>query len=79
MKSLIQIFLSSRDTDDIILKLEGVPNLYIEAKDNTDDIERFVHQEIACAITFKDLLGGTVGDQLRHRISSTLVRKANGM
>jgi hypothetical protein len=34
-KSLVKIFVSSRDDDDIVLELEAVPNLYIDAADNT--------------------------------------------
>lgn len=35
---LVKIFVSSRDDDDIIRRLDGVPNLWIEARDNEDDI-----------------------------------------
>jgi hypothetical protein len=33
-KSLVKIFVSSRDDDDIVLELEAVANLYIDAADN---------------------------------------------
>ncbi|KAK8138074.1 hypothetical protein PG984_001454 [Apiospora sp. TS-2023a] len=41
-KSLVKIFVSSRDNPDIALALEGSPNVYIEADDNAIDIEAFM-------------------------------------
>ena len=49
-KNLVKIFVSSRDDNDIILELEAVPNLYIDAADNAGDIERFIHREISSSI-----------------------------
>ena len=78
-KNLVKIFVSSRDDDDIILELEAVPNLYIDAADNAGDIERFIHREINSSIDRRILLRGKVGDQLKSRIISTLIEKADGM
>jgi hypothetical protein len=78
-KSLVKIFVSSRDDDDIILNLEAVPNLYIDAADNAGDIERFIHREINNSIDSGILLRGEVDDQLKRRIITGLVEKADGM
>jgi hypothetical protein len=78
-KNLVKIFVSSRDDDDIILELEAVPNLYIDAADNAGDIERFIHREINTSIDRRILLRGKVDDQLKRKIISILVEKADGM
>jgi len=78
-KSLVKIFVSSRDDDDIILELESVPNLYIDAADNAGDIERFIHREINNSIDRRMLLRGKVDDQLKRQIIAALVKKADGM
>jgi hypothetical protein len=39
---LLKIFISSRDSYDIVLALEGSPNVYIEADDNAGDIKDFM-------------------------------------
>ena len=78
-KNLVKIFVSSRDDDDIILKLEAVPNLYIDATDNAGDIERFIHREINSSIDGCALLRGKVNSQLKSQIVSTLIEKADGM
>jgi hypothetical protein len=70
---------SSRDDDDIILELEAVPNLYVDAADNAGDIERFILREISSSIDRRMLLRGKVNDQLKRQIISTLVEKADGM
>jgi hypothetical protein len=64
-RNLVKIFVSSRDDDDIILELEAVPNLYIDAADNTGDIERFILREINSSIDRRILLRGEVDDQLK--------------
>lgn len=73
--SVVRIFVSSRDDVDIKLKLEKVPNLYISAEDNKDDIERFIHRELAEPNTrlFK------LPAPLKELIVETLVENANGM
>lgn len=78
-KNLVKIFVSSRDDDDIVLKLKDVPNLYISTKDNMRDIERFVLREIDSSISKCKLLRGEVDDQLKTQIITALLEKANGM
>jgi hypothetical protein len=78
-KSLVKIFVSSRDDDDIILQLQAVPNLYVDAADNAGDIERFILREINSSIDRQILLRGEVDDRLKRQIISSLVEKADGM
>lgn len=76
---LVKIFVSSRDDFDIVRKLDGVPNLWIEANDNKDDIERFVEAEIKRCIDSHELLDGDVNEELQRRIITTLTEGSNGM
>lgn len=77
--SLVKIFVSSRDDSDIVLRLDGVPNLWIEAKDNEGDIERFVQKEITRCIDEKDLLHGRVTNELKEKIIASLTSGSQGM
>ncbi|KAH6666813.1 hypothetical protein B0J14DRAFT_659379 [Halenospora varia] len=77
--NLVKIFIASREDDDIVCHLEEVPNIIINATDNSSDIERFIKVEIGKAIVFKTLLGGRASDNLQEKIRSTLVEKAQGM
>lgn len=77
--SLVKIFVSSRDDDDIVLRLNGVPNLSIEAKDNMEDIRMFVLEEVTRCIKEKELLRGNVGEELREKIIANLTTGSDGM
>lgn len=77
--TIIKIFISSRDDVDIMRRFEGIPNLYISASDNSEDIERFVHREVTQAILKKTLLCGYVTEELKQQIISAILSKANGM
>ncbi|KAF4630251.1 hypothetical protein G7Y89_g7884 [Cudoniella acicularis] len=44
--SLVKIFVSSRDDSDIVCRLENSPNIFIDASDNSLDIERWVSLQI---------------------------------
>ena len=44
--SLVKVFVSSRDDSDIVCRLEKSPNILIDAMDNGQDIDRFVHTEV---------------------------------
>lgn len=76
---LVKIFVSSRDDNDIVRKLDGVPNLWIEAKDNHDDIQHFVETEIKRCIDSQELLNGDVNAELQRKIITTLTQGSNGM
>lgn len=73
----VKIFISSRDDTDIRLKLEGVPNLYIDAQDNMEDIERFIQREVRVTVGRRRLW--RLPEALRSRIISVILGKANGM
>lgn len=74
--SSVKIFISSRDDVDIKLKLENVPNLYVEAQ-SSGDIERFIHREIAESPENRRLRN--LPDGVRQQVIDTLVNKAGGM
>lgn len=76
---LVKIFVSSRDDNDIVCRLDGVPNLWIEARDNAGDIRRFVQKEISRCIKSKDLLNGKVTEELERKIIMSLTNRAQGM
>lgn len=44
--SLVKIFVSSRDYQDIVLNLSNYPNLAIDSRRNSDDIAQFVNFEV---------------------------------
>lgn len=73
----VKIFISSRDDPDIRLKLERVPNLYIDAQDNREDIERFIQREVKLTVGSRRLW--RLPEALRSRIVSVILEKANGM
>jgi hypothetical protein len=77
--SLVKVFVSSREDSDIVCRLERSPNILIDAMDNGDDIERFVHTEVDKAVSDKRLLGGVVSNTLYTKIVQKLVRGAQGM
>lgn len=77
--SLVKFFVSSRDDHDIVCRLADSPNLYINLKDNSKDIERFVHSEVTKAIDYGKLICGNVSNDLKDRIIETLISKAEGM
>lgn len=77
--NLIKVFISSRDEQDIVFRLEHSPNVYINAADNGHDIGRFVHEKVEEAIHRGLLLHGNVTEALKSRIVSTLIRGAQGM
>jgi hypothetical protein len=71
---VVKIFVSSRNDPDIFEAFGGSSNLYIDASDNAEDIERFVEQEVE-----RRLLGGKAEDGLKIRVKEALCRKAQGM
>lgn len=73
-ENLIKIIISSRDDVDIQLRLANIPNHYIEAQDNQDDIERFINREMATKTRLFQL-----PNELKGQVISTLASKAEGM
>lgn len=77
--NLVKIFISSRDDDDIVIKLNKRPTIRISPKDNSEDIERFVQSEIDKRISSRELLHGKVSDTLKGHVIKTLINGADGM
>lgn len=80
-KSLMKIFVSSRNDLDLIRWLQAYPNKEVLSSGNQSDIDRFVHSEVD-----KRILGPTrrfrarkISDDLREHIKATLKAEANGM
>lgn len=76
---LVKVFVSSRDDKDIVLSLQDLPNLYIKASHNTDDIRKYVQIEVNQAIADKRLLDGNISEGLRNEVIRKLVDGAQGM
>lgn len=75
--SLVKVFISSRDDIDIKLALKNVPNLYINARDNREDITRFIDREMTVSISNRPIYH--LPKKLRDEVVSALAGKANGM
>jgi hypothetical protein len=76
--SLVKVFVSSRDDQDIVCQLENSPDVLI-ATDNCEDIENYVRIQVDQSIKDKTLLRGNVTEWLKNRIISSLIEGAQGM
>jgi hypothetical protein len=76
---LVKVFVSSRDDNDIVCRLENSPNLYVGASDSREDIERYVKVEVEKSIQNRKLLRGCVSKELRELTVTTLIDGAQGM
>lgn len=74
-ESLVKLFVSSRDDGDIVLGLDGVPNMFISAIDSSSDIKRFIDRELER----RPLLSGKASSELTEKVKWSLVQKAGGM
>jgi predicted ATPase len=77
--SIAKVLVSSRDDNNIVCHLDRSPNIFIEAKDNGDDIKRFTQREVARSTDDKHLLSGKVSAELEKQITDTLIDRAQGM
>ena len=77
--SIVKLLISSRDDNDIILRLAHSPNVFIRASDNGQDIARFINQKVDESIAEKRILGGNVSNSLRCEIVRVLSEGAQGM
>ncbi|OCK81309.1 hypothetical protein K432DRAFT_295813, partial [Lepidopterella palustris CBS 459.81] len=80
--NLVKLFISSRDSIDIVMHLSDSPNLYISATDNWKDIDAFAALLIPHSNQRLDavkLLHGKLPDTLRNKIAKTLIDGAHGM
>lgn len=77
--SLVKVFLSSRDDNDIVCHLENSPDVVIQARDNAEDIKLFVQTEVNRAVKDRRLLRGSISEALKNQIMTTLIQGAQGM
>ena len=75
----VKVFIASRHSIDIEDRLEGLPHVRIEARDNAEDIENYVTKELALSVQNKSLLRGKVSAELKQLIKDVLLRDAHGM
>ena len=77
---LLKVFVSSRDDQDIVWKLQGYPNLDLVSDQNSLDIANFVSQETNRLIRVGQLLRNSRSkDALRDMIVHEVTRGADGM
>ena len=77
--NVVNIFVSSRDDNDIVCRLENSPNVIIDATDNGKDIQRFIVSQVDQSIKNKRLLSGRVSGDLKQQIINVLNEAAQGM
>lgn len=77
--SLVKIFLSTRNDDDIELEFNHEPNISIQVPDNSTSIELYVHPEVQRCIEKKRLRRGWVDDTLKELVVSSLIKTLGGM
>lgn len=75
----VKIFVTSRDDGDLMTKFQDSPNVYIQERDNSGDIDHYIQTEIEACITGKRLLRGNVSLDLQNRIIAALQAGARGM
>ncbi|KAF2796410.1 hypothetical protein K505DRAFT_415804, partial [Melanomma pulvis-pyrius CBS 109.77] len=78
--SLVKVFVSSRDDQDIALELSGYPNLVINSQRNSDDIAQFVKAEVERLIQAKKLLRYSANQtEMKNMIIDKVIEGATGM
>jgi hypothetical protein len=78
--SLVKVFVSSRDDQDIVLELSGYPNLAIDSQRNSDDIAQFVTTEVERLIQARKLLRySTAQTEMKKMIINKVIEGAAGM
>ena len=78
-KCPFKVFISSRHSLDIQDRLQDLPHVCIEARDNAEDIKSYVQKELTLAIQDKRLLRGKVSIELRRYVEEVILRDASGM
>jgi hypothetical protein len=78
--SLIKIFVSSRDDQDIVFKLQQYPNLELSSDRNSDDIAMFVKYETNHLVERGHLLRFSENkEELQQKIIKQVTDGADGM
>lgn len=75
----VKVFVTSRDEGDLRTKFEDNPNVYIQERDNSSDINCYIEAEIKACIKRKTLLNGEVRLDLQTQIVDALQSGAQGM
>ena len=78
-KSPFKVFIASRHNLEIENHLWDSPHVCIEARDNAEDIENYVRQQLTLRVQDKRLLHGNISPELRNCIEEVILRDANGM
>ena len=78
-KNPVKVFVSSCHNLEIEGTLNYFPHVSIEAKDNTQDIEKYIKSTLTQRIEDRKLLRGRISAELRLDIEKVLQRNANGM
>lgn len=76
---LIKIFVSSRRDQDIKQHFDNTPRVEIAARENSEDIEKFISTELDKKIASKRLLKGEPSPDLVAEIKAVLTERADGM
>lgn len=78
--SLVKIFVSSRDDEDVVLHLRDYPNLELSSEMNKNDISSFVTVETNNLIKRRKLLASSTNkEDLKIEIIEQVTKKADGM
>ncbi|CAM1510988.1 Fc.00g085010.m01.CDS01 [Cosmosporella sp. VM-42] len=77
--SVVKIFVTSRDDDQVLSLLTNASALRIEAENNRQDMEGFVHDQVALAVNNRRLLTGNISSQLKADLSKALIEGAGEM
>lgn len=75
----VKAFVTSRDDGDLRKKFQDHPNVYIQERDNSADINDYIRTGIKACIKDKKLLGGVVSQAFEERIVVALQAGARGM
>ncbi|KAL8724372.1 MAG: hypothetical protein Q9166_007983 [cf. Caloplaca sp. 2 TL-2023] len=71
--SVVKVFATSRDDDQVLSLLINASTLRIGAENQQADVESFVHDQVNIAIKSRRLLGGDVSSKLQADLSRALI------
>jgi hypothetical protein len=78
--SLVKIFVSSRNDQDIVLRLRHYPNLEIDSRRNGDDIARFINDQTQQLVQDRKLLRHSTSKvEMKKLIVDKVIEGADGM
>ena len=77
--NVVNIFVFSWDDDDIVCRLKNSSNVFINVRNNYEDIQRFIFSQVDQSIKNKRLLSGRVSYELKQQIINVLTEGAEEM